>query len=99
RDSLRIAVDHHRFTARLAHRHRCMHAAVVELDPLADAVRATPEDHNPRALRFTVAVLCPAALAARRALPARVEVRRARWELSCTRIDRHERALACERRL
>ncbi len=40
RDGLRIAVDHHRIATRLAHRLRGVHAAVVELDPLADAVGA-----------------------------------------------------------
>ncbi len=46
---LRIAVDHHRLKTGLAQRGCRMHAAVVELDPLADAVRSGPEDQN---LRF-----------------------------------------------
>ena len=48
RDRLRVAVDHHRVAADLAHGHRGVHAAVVELDPLADAVRARAEDHDAR---------------------------------------------------
>ena len=40
RDGLRVAVDHHRVAAGLAHGHRGVHAAVVELDALADPVRA-----------------------------------------------------------
>ena len=50
RDGLGVAVDHHRVATGLAHRHRGVHAAVVELDPLADAVRAGAEDHDARAL-------------------------------------------------
>ena len=46
RDRLRVAVDHHRVAARLAHGHRRVHAAVVELDALADAVGARPEDRH-----------------------------------------------------
>ena len=40
RDRLRVAVDHHRVAPGLAHGHRGVHAAVVELDALADAVRS-----------------------------------------------------------
>ena len=43
RDRLRIAVDHDGFVAILAQRQRGMHAAVVELDALPDAVRAAAE--------------------------------------------------------
>ena len=48
RDRLGVAVDHHRVAAGLAHGHRRVHAAVVELDALADAVRARAEDHHAR---------------------------------------------------
>ena len=46
RDRLRVAVDHHRVATGLAHGHRRVHAAVVELDPLADPVRPRAEDHD-----------------------------------------------------
>jgi hypothetical protein len=46
RHGLRIAVDHDRLVAVFAHRQRGMHAAVVELDALADAVRAAAEHHD-----------------------------------------------------
>ena len=39
RDRLRVAVDHHRVASGLAHGLGGVHAAVVELDPLADAIR------------------------------------------------------------
>ena len=45
RNGLRIAVDHDRFIAVLAERHRGVHAAVIELDPLPDPVR-TPAQHD-----------------------------------------------------
>ena len=50
RDRLGVAVDHHRVAAGLAHGHRGVHAAVVELDALADAVGPRAEDHHARAL-------------------------------------------------
>ena len=40
RDRLGVAVDHDRLVAVLAHGHGGVHAAVVELDALADAVGA-----------------------------------------------------------
>lgn len=43
---LRVAVDHDGFKAVIAQRQRRMHAAVVELDALADAVGATAQDHD-----------------------------------------------------
>ena len=46
RHRLRIAVDHDRLVAVLAQRHRGVHAAVVELDPLPDPVGAAAQhDH------------------------------------------------------
>ena len=50
RDRLRVAVDHDRVAAELAHGLGRVHAAVVELDPLADPVRPRAEDHDARAL-------------------------------------------------
>jgi len=45
RDGLRIAIDHDRLVAVLAKRHRRMHAAVVELDALSDAI-GTAAQHD-----------------------------------------------------
>ena len=45
-DGLRIAVDHHRLVAGVAERERGVHAAVVELDALPDAIRAAAEDDD-----------------------------------------------------
>ena len=42
-----IRVDHDRLEALLAQRERRLHAAVVELDALPDAVRAAAEDDDP----------------------------------------------------
>ena len=49
RDGLRVAVDHHRLEPVVAQRERGVHAAVVELDALPDAVRAAAEDDRPSA--------------------------------------------------
>src|SRR3990172_4187029 len=45
-DGLRVAVDHHGLVAQLAEGLRCVDAAVVELDPLADAIGAGAQDHD-----------------------------------------------------
>ena len=45
-DRLGIAVDHHRGIAKPPQRHRSMHAAIVELEALADAVGARAEDDD-----------------------------------------------------
>jgi hypothetical protein len=50
-DRLGVAVDHHRVAARGPHGHGRVHAAVVELDALADAVGARAEDDDARAVR------------------------------------------------
>ena len=50
RDGLRVAVDHDGLEAVLAQRQRRVHAAVVELDALADAVGAAAQDHDLAAL-------------------------------------------------
>ena len=81
RDRLRVAVDHHRVAAGLAHGHRRVHAAVVELDALADPVRAGAEDHHARP------VAAPDLARARVALPGRVVVRRLGLELGRAGVD------------
>ena len=48
RDGLRVAVDHHGLVAERAEGLGGVDAAVVELDSLADAVRARPEDDHAR---------------------------------------------------
>jgi hypothetical protein len=48
RDRLRVAVDHHGLVAKRSKRMRGVDAAVVEFDPLADAVRPRAEDHYAR---------------------------------------------------
>ena len=46
RDSLRIGVYHDRLIAGVAKAERGLAAAVVKLDPLADPIRPTAEDHD-----------------------------------------------------
>ena len=78
RHRLRIAIDHDRFEAVLAQRHRGVHAAIVELDPLADAVRAAAQhDHLLPVGRRGLALL----------LVRRVEVGGLRGELRGARVD------------
>ena len=79
RDGLGVAVDHHGLEAGVVQRERGVHAAVVELDALADAVRAAAEDHDRRARhrRDLVFVLVGA-----------VVVRRVRVELGRAGVDR-----------
>ena len=50
RDRLGVAVDHHRVVAGVAQGEAGVHARVVELDALADPVRAGAEDEHRRAL-------------------------------------------------
>ena len=45
RDGLRIRIDHYRFESELAQRKGGVHAAVIELNSLADTVRPAPQDH------------------------------------------------------
>ena len=45
-DGFRVAVDHDRFVADLLQREGGVHAAIVELDALADAVRPAAEDDD-----------------------------------------------------
>jgi hypothetical protein len=51
RHRLRIAIDHDGLEAVLAQRHRRVHAAIVEFDSLADAVRPAAQHHDFLALR------------------------------------------------
>ena len=46
RDGLGVAVDHDRLDARLGEPEHGVHAAVVELDPLADPVRSAAQDDH-----------------------------------------------------
>src|SRR5439155_5019130 len=78
-DGLRVAVDHHGFVAERAEALRRMHAAVVELDSLPDAVRAGAEDDYAWLLS---ARGCLIGLA-----PGRVVVRRGRLDLTGARVD------------
>ena len=91
-DGLRVAVDHHRVAAGLAHGHRGVHAAVVELDALADPVRAGAEDHHARLL--AAADLGRAGVL----LPGGVVVRRLGLELGRAGVDGAVGADALERR-
>ncbi len=57
RNGLRVAVDHNGLETVLAQRERGVNAAVIELDPLADAVGATPQHHDllaPGRVRFAL---------------------------------------------
>ena len=78
RDRLRVAVDHHGLEPELAQAACRMHAAVVELDPLPDPVRARAEDDDalPRRRRSLV-----------RLAPGRVVVGGRRLDLTGARID------------
>src|SRR5690606_116577 len=44
--SFRVAVDHDGFITIFTHCQRCMYAAVVKLDTLADTVRTTAQNHD-----------------------------------------------------
>ena len=80
RHRLGIAIDHDGLVAGRAQRHRRVHARVVELDPLADAVRAAAENDHLLALdlRPDLGLL----------LVGRVEVRGVRVELGRAGVDR-----------
>ena len=90
RHRLGVAVHHHRVEADLLQRERGVDAAVVELDPLADAVRTRAEDHHRVARVRRGLVLF---------LVGRVVVRRVRLELGGARVDALvDRTHACARR-
>ena len=77
RNGLRIAVDHHRFEPELAEGARRVDAAVVELDPLADPVRAGAEDDDGTAGLPHLVLLAPGG----------VEVVRTGLDLAGARVD------------
>ena len=78
RDGLGVRVDHDRLVAPLPERDHRAHTAVVELDALADSVRARAEDHDRRAAAARRLVLL---------VVAAVQVRRRRRELARARVD------------
>ena len=78
RDRLRVAVDHDGLEPVLAQRHRRVHAAVVELDALADAVRPAAQHHH---------LLAVGGLGLALVLVGRVHVRGARRELGGAGVD------------
>ncbi|AEM40103.1 hypothetical protein KVU_0264 [Ketogulonicigenium vulgare WSH-001] len=57
RDRLGVAVDHDRLVADFRQRETGVNTAIVEFDPLTDAVRATAQDHDFLAIRGTRLVL------------------------------------------
>ena len=79
RHRLRVAVHHDRRVAERAERHRGVHAAVVELEALADAVRAGAEDQHARPVVVDRLVLV---------LVRRVAVAGAGLDLGGARVDR-----------
>ncbi len=91
-DRLGVAVDDHRVASGLAHGHGGVHAAVVELDSLADAVGARSENHDRGALARRARVARDLVRGA--TLPAGVVVGSARGELGGAGVHRLERALA-----
>ena len=86
RDRLRIAVDHHRVATELAGGHRRVHAAVVELDPLADPVGPGAEDDH--RVPVAAAHLRGGRAVGPRPLVRRVVVGRGRLELGGAGVDR-----------
>src|SRR5205807_9271295 len=82
RHRLGVAVHHHRVEAGVAQGEAGVHAAVVELDALPDAIRPRPEYHDGRTLAGDRLVLV---------LVGRVVVGRLRLELGAARVDGLER--------
>ena len=70
RHGLRVAVEHHRLVARVGEGEAGVHAAVVELDALPDAVRPGAEDQHllPAGVRDLVLVLVGGVVVRRRGL-------------------------------
>ena len=89
RDRLGVAVDHDRLVAQLADGQRGVHAAVVELDALADAVRAAAEDDD--------ALAASPGAASFSSLVGRVEVGRLGLELGGAGVDAPCRPAGCPR--
>ncbi len=84
RDGLGVAVDHDRLVAGLGQRVAGVAAAVVELDALADAVRAAAEDDDLAGVGRPALVLGGAAVLD---LVGRVHVRGLRLELAAAGVD------------
>ena len=81
-DGLRVGVDHDRLEALLLQREGGVHAAVVELDALADPVRAAAEDHHLLGVAWADLVVAP--------VVGRVVVRRVRLELGRAGVHQPE---------
>ena len=84
RHGLRVAVDHDRFVTRLAQRVGGVHAAIVELDALADAVRPAAEDDDLFPVRDLGLV---GQRAGERRLVGRIHVSRRRGEFGRAGVD------------
>ncbi len=91
RDRLRVAVDHDRLVAERAEALRRVDAAVVELDPLADPVRAGAEDDDARLATRGHGLV--------RLAPSRVVVVRVGGHLARAGVDAAVDALALRRPL
>ena len=91
-DGLWVTVDHNHFVARIAQRIGGMDAAIVELNPLADAVWAAAEHHDFLRLAGVGFAFC---LSAALALMRAVKIGRTAVELARTGvnafIDRRQR--------
>ena len=83
RDRLRVAVDHHGVATGLAHGHRGVHAAVVELDALPDPVGSGAEDHHAGAVAATHLVARPRAPRPSSSTASRRRTRRRRCRRTC----------------
>ncbi len=93
RNRLRVAVDHDGLEPVLAQRERGVHAAVVELDALADAVRTAAEDHDlPLVRRIGLALFFVRRVHVGRG---RGELRRAGVDALVHRHDARARAACC----
>ena len=87
RNSFRIAVDHDRFIARLCQCKTRMDAAIIELNPLPDAVGAAAKDNDFLAVRWRTFAF---RLAKCRGLIGRIHIRRFRLKLRRAGIDAFE---------
>src|SRR4029077_5804045 len=93
RDGLGVAVDHYGLVTRLAQGIDRVHAAIVELDALADAVGAAAQDDDLAAVgRLGLALGRPHAVA----LVAGIEIGRARFELGGAGVDALEHRFYAE---
>ena len=78
-DSLRVAIDHDGLITVFFERKGGMHAAVIELDALADAIGPAAENHDFLALRRLRLIF---------AFVSRIEIRGKRFELGAAGIHR-----------